>query len=280
MFGNLFNTQSSDNDEDDSRNNHNFIKNNNLNGETLHQHTHQMKSLSVTLKVSLIAESHSLWAHCLWNAGIALSELLEYSLPHLCKGKSVVELGCGAGLPSLASHHLGASEVLLTEYPESSLLDVVKVNISANKSTVSSSSIDVIGLRWGDRQAISKIRASYIKGFDLVILSDLVFNHSQHIPLLATASALLNEENPASTILVAFSHHRPHKMNQDLNFFKLAIAGRSAEEAREDDPFPGLTFRPFKVVQLDSVIMNPMFENDEGDRLIRSQVHIFTLNSI
>ncbi len=50
----------------------------------------------------------------LWPAGEALSEYLN-SNPKLVKNKSVLELGCGLGYPSLVATHLGG-KVLATDY--------------------------------------------------------------------------------------------------------------------------------------------------------------------
>ncbi|KAM0684359.1 Protein N-terminal and lysine N-methyltransferase efm7 [Mitosporidium daphniae] len=244
--------------------------------QTVRSFSHHMKTRPVEIKLTLLNQHHSLWANCLWNASVAIADLLETTfLPH-CSGKRVLELGCGAGLPSLVAHQLDAKEVLLTEYPEETLLKIVNQNISINIKK-GSSHIKASGLRWGDRQEISKIRAAYPDGFDLIILSDLIFNHSQHIPLLATASALLNKNSRDAMLLVAFSHHRPHKISEDLNFFHLAAHGRAPEEAGHNDTFPGLSFPPFIVVKTDTIVMQPMFEHDKGDPVIRSQVHVYTL---
>lgn len=50
----------------------------------------------------------------LWPASIALSEYLE-SHPEIVKGKKVLELGCGLGLPSLVATHLEGA-VLATDF--------------------------------------------------------------------------------------------------------------------------------------------------------------------
>ena len=238
--------------------------------------THAMKTQPIKIRLNLLSQHHSLWAHCLWNASVAIADMLETVFFPQCNGKRVLELGCGAGLPSLVAHQLGARDVLLTEYPEEILLNVVNQNILMN-SNEKLSSIKASGLRWGDRQETSKIRLAYPNGFDLIILSDLIFNHSQHIPLLATASALLNEENHAAIVLVAFSHHRPHKMKEDLEFFTLAARGRTQAEACPDSPFPSLFFPPFFVTEMDGIMMQPMFEDDPGDPIIRSKIHVYTL---
>lgn len=57
------------------------------------------------------------------------------------------------------------------------------------------------------------------KTFDTLILSDLVFNHSQHPHLLRSCFSV---SSPTSELLVFYTHHRPKHAENDLNFFELA----------------------------------------------------------
>ena len=54
-----------------------------------------------------------LWGHHLWNAGRLISTYLEKN-PSLIINKTVLELGAGAGLPSLVCGVLGAKKVVVT----------------------------------------------------------------------------------------------------------------------------------------------------------------------
>ena len=77
-------------------------------------HIYERKSLGAypekkELIVQLVGQ-HSLWSHCLWNAGVALAQYFE-EFPELVKGKQVIEFGAGAGLPSFVSCFLGAKLV-------------------------------------------------------------------------------------------------------------------------------------------------------------------------
>lgn len=65
-----------------------------------------------TLDLRLVGHS-PLWGHLLWNAGRATSEYLERRAADLVHGKTVLELGAGAGLPSLMCALRGASKVYL-----------------------------------------------------------------------------------------------------------------------------------------------------------------------
>jgi predicted nicotinamide N-methyase len=63
-----------------------------------------------------------------WQAGIIVSRFLE-SHPELIENKRVLELGAGAGLPSLVCSKIGASFVVVTDYPDPDLVDNLRYNI-------------------------------------------------------------------------------------------------------------------------------------------------------
>ena len=67
--------------------------------------------------------------HLLWNAGRTVSEYLEENRKTLVEGKTILELGAGAGLPSLVCALNGATRVVTTDYPDSDLVDNLKHNI-------------------------------------------------------------------------------------------------------------------------------------------------------
>jgi nicotinamide N-methyltransferase len=59
------------------------------------------------------------------------------------------------------------------------------------------------------------------KGFDLVILSDLLFNHSEHRKLLQTVLDTLKRTVGARAV-VFFSPHRTRLYENDMAFFEIA----------------------------------------------------------
>ena len=54
---------------------------------------------------------------------------MEEHADELVKGKSVLELGAGAGLPSLVCAINGASQVVVTDYPDADLIENLRYNI-------------------------------------------------------------------------------------------------------------------------------------------------------
>ncbi|KAH8988258.1 hypothetical protein EDB86DRAFT_3065599 [Lactarius hatsudake] len=143
-----------------------------------------------TITVRLVG-SHPLWGHYLWNAARALARYLERT-PTLYRGLNVLELGAGAGLPGLVvaksgARHNGVAHV-----------------------------VAVLGYVWG--RPVEPLSARGAK-FDLIILSDLIFNHSQHRELLWTCERAVA---PRGCVLVFFTHHRPPLAQRDMAFFDMA----------------------------------------------------------
>jgi predicted RNA methylase len=56
-----------------------------------------------------------------WNTARVASDTI-YHLD-ISRGKKVLELGAGAGLPSLTAAMCGAEKVVITDYPDQSLVD-------------------------------------------------------------------------------------------------------------------------------------------------------------
>ena len=103
--------------------------------------------------------------------------------------------------------------------------------------------------------------------FDLLLLSDLLFNHSCHASLLSTIKLTLAKPSadipptaPIPLALVFFTPHRPWLYDKDIAFLTLA---------REQG------FRVEQIVQ--EVLEKPMFDEDKGDVELRRTVFGYTL---
>lgn len=90
--------------------------------------------------------------------------------------------------------------------------------------------------------------------YDIVILSDLVFNHSQHAALIKSVDAVLKEDGE---VFVFFTHHRPHLAKEDMDFL------------------PKLGRRGFKWERVVEEYRGAMFKDDPGDERVRGTVHGF-----
>ncbi|KAI9438970.1 nicotinamide N-methyltransferase [Lactarius indigo] len=204
-----------------------------------------------TITVRLVG-SHPLWGHYLWNAARALARYLERT-PTLFRGLNVLELGAGAGLPGLVTAKSGARTVVLTDYPDRALVDNMAHNVAQNG--VDSEHVAVLGYVWG--RPVEPLfeplsRTADATKFGLIILSDLIFNHSQHRALLWTCERAIASRG---CVLVFFTHHRPPLAERDMAFFEMAReTGWACEKV--------LTER-----------FAPMFPEETGEEEVRSTVH-------
>ncbi|ETW76291.1 hypothetical protein HETIRDRAFT_105796 [Heterobasidion irregulare TC 32-1] len=228
-----------------------------------------------TIEIRLVG-SHPLWGHYLkvthipsfsWNASRSFASYLDEH-QELYHDRCVLELGAGGGLPGIVAVKNGARKVVLTDYPDTALIDNLAYNVERNTDSTARSKADVQGYIWGHAvapllsplQDTSKTSASQQK-FDLIIMSDLVFNHSQHDALLKTCALCLSSTpspppvDMSPCLIVFYTHHRPHLAERDLDFFRKAHdQGWTCEEIITER-FP------------------PMFPDDPGDEEVRATVH-------
>ena len=138
-----------------------------------------------------------------WNAARAFSTYLDQN-PCLYKHRSVLELGAGGGLPGIVTAKNGArkvigygcgqhvqdaltlvtAQVVLTDYPDADLLENLRHNIQVNVPDALRDVVDVEGYIWGQKVSpllkfLPDPPVRSAKGFDLIILSDLIFNHAE-----------------------------------------------------------------------------------------------------
>ena len=90
--------------------------------------------------------------------------------------------------------------------------------------------------------------------FDLLILADILFNHSEHGKLVDTLQMSLRKCSD-SVALVFFTPYRPWLLDKDLHFFTLARAQG---------------FLVNKI--LEHTMERLMFEEDPGDEQLRKTV--------
>jgi len=174
------------------------------------------------------------------------------------------------------------NQVVLTDYPDADLITNLEYNVVKNIPLSGRQHVSVQGYIWGRPvepllDALSACPGSS-GGFDLIIMSDLVFNHSEHDALLRTCKLALKplhkqdasplspsapqqgqpqvtNINPIPSLLVFYTHHRPQHAHRDLEFFVRARRmGWDCEEVVAEK-FP------------------PMFPEDSGDEEVRSTVH-------
>lgn len=189
------------------------------------------------IRLRLVGKS-PLWGHLLWNAGKYTAEYIDEHAQELVRGKNVVEFGSASTLPSLLCCIDGARRVIATDYPDQDLLLNMEYNIEHLDfdEDVKNKVLTTEGFIWGNDT--QPIRAKLMgpggneedKFADFVIMSDLVFNHTEHRKLLRSCKELIrplsDKSKPRSggKCLVVWSPHRPRKqmIENDFNFFEIA----------------------------------------------------------
>ncbi|KAH8620785.1 putative Lysine methyltransferase GDP dissociation inhibitor [Trypanosoma vivax] len=245
------------------------------------------------LRVYFREKRHSLWGHKLWNAARYLVKRIDSHMIDV-RGKRVLELGAGLGVPSLAAFRNGARCVVVTDYNDKELLDIIQMNVNANckpemvdddavafllermehlramqmipKQAVEKGKDGAINtqcivqpLLWGNAEHIREaLQRTGGAGFDVLLLSDILFNHVCNDDLADTVAQLLQRSQHAAAYC-AFSHHRAHKQVEDLQFFdKCNSRGLACEQIDEED-YP------------------LMFPDDNGPVEIRQPVKVYKI---
>ena len=197
--------------------------------------------------VRLLNRHHSLWGDKLAEAGkIAASIILDKAYGVDVTDKTVLEVGAGAALPSMCCCTRGARNVVATDYPDENLVDNIRYNMREYPNG------KVTGFKFGSDPA-PLIALNDGSKFDIMILSDVIFNHTVHRELLRSVCDLVKDDGYA---LVLFTHHRTHLVREDMNFFVLAQTEFN------------LTWR-----EIGTVKHPPMFK-DTGDMELRTTAHV------
>lgn len=174
-----------------------------------------------------LVNHHPLWANYLWNGAHWMSDRID-SRPDTVKGRSVVELGAGAGLPSIMAVKAGSSNVLVTDYPDEELMVAMRKNTENLLSTDERKRIRVDGLLWGQGGPEGE-------KFDCIIMCDLIFNHSEHAKFIKSMRSLI--ANESGEIWCVFSHYRSWCKKKDFELLRMAKEGLGEDDAEPEKVF-------------------------------------------
>lgn len=204
------------------------------------------------IKLRLVGKS-PLWGHLLWNAGKVTADWIDLHRDSWCKGKTVLELGAAAALPTLIAC-LSADNVVSTDYPDPELIENIKHNVKLLEERTDKCSavpVEVEGYIWGNSvEPLLNTPRQNGRKFDLIILSDLIFNHTEHQKLIRTCNEALSDDG---ICFVMFTPHRPKLFHKDLEFFESAKPYFTSEKVLEKK-------------------LHPMFEEEEETKELRSMV--------
>ena len=157
------------------------------------------------------------WAHRLWPAGQVLARWLDEGRTAV-GGRAVLEIGAGAALPSIVAGLRGARALVVSDYPDDKMLQNMIANLDANLTEAQRSHAEVVGYNWNKPpsvllQALARLDARSAEvnasssrssagdggaqppGFDLILLSDLLYE-CEHEPILRAVAACLAADPP------------------------------------------------------------------------------------
>ena len=164
------------------------------------------------------------FAHRLWPAARMLARYLD-DHPELCQGRRVLEIGAGAALPSVIASLLGARALVVSDWPDKKMLSNMRANLRGNVTPDMQARALVVGYNWrhppqqllgaleqverrGKQQAgplggieggggrrgnggtSTSSGEGISSGFELILLSDLLYE-CEHEPILKAVSACL-----------------------------------------------------------------------------------------
>ncbi|KAE8677388.1 Membrane trafficking VPS53 family protein isoform 1 [Hibiscus syriacus] len=156
------------------------------------------------------------------------------------QGKTVIEIGAGAGLPCLTAALLGATRVLLTDVQQ--LLPGLLNNVEDNGLM---GKVGVKELVWGSDESMSGI--TNLKTFDMVLMSDVLFDSEEMIGLGKTLKRVCGE----GTQVWGATEMRPYRgecldelRGQGFRVVEVETSQLSVDEAVEDG---NTTFSIFEI---------------------------------
>lgn len=126
----------------------------------------------------VIDERMPYWA-ALWPSAIGLSKFIDEQ-PALVKGKAVIEIGCGLGLPGIVAAMNGAN-VTMTDYLQEAL-DFAGSNWQRNVDGAFRGQL----LDWRDASAVGKA--------DVVLASDVAYESRSFEPLINALKSILKPD--------------------------------------------------------------------------------------
>ncbi|TRM57951.1 putative methyltransferase-domain-containing protein [Schizophyllum amplum] len=191
----------------------------------------QTSPLSITLTTpDTDAANWELHASSIWMSAVYLADHIdEISLP---PDATVLELGAGAGLPSivLAALHPQAS-ITISDYPDQQVLAAIHENIERNKVV---SHCRAAGFAWGTNPEPLLRHAP--AGYDVVLAADTLWNPTLRESFIDSIEGTLRKSEHARAYIVAGLHTGRYTLQAFLDAVqkssKLAVVSLVECEAR------------------------------------------------
>jgi predicted nicotinamide N-methyase len=232
----------------------------------LYTSPHLPKPLRISLADPVGEEDRRLFSHYLWNSSLLLAELIEAGTLGLqtesaaanpaalapsappssfsVTSLSTLELGAGTALPSFVCALLGASRVVITDYPSQPVLANLRANVASNVRPELSplgavpasegGAVAVVGHEWGDLSS-SDASLGGRGEFDRVLAADCLWMPWQHDALRRSVAWFLREDEAARAWVVAGFHTGRERMRGFFEEEALAGVGLEVERMWERD---------------------------------------------
>ncbi|KAL5050472.1 hypothetical protein BDW71DRAFT_194802 [Aspergillus fruticulosus] len=193
-------------------------------------------------QVNRVEEGRKLFAHFLWSAAMVVAEGLEQSDAGSgnsdaevwkVQGEKVLELGAGAGLPSIIAALANAATVTITDHPSSPALGPTGAIAFNVKHNIPSSTIkvDIRPHEWGTALAADPWALSNKGLYTRIIAADCYWMRSQHENLVRTMKWFLA---PMGKVWVVAGFHTGREIV--ARFFETAVSlGLEIESIYERD---------------------------------------------
>ena len=145
------------------------------------------------LNVKLLASPSAttdpeLTGQLIWPVSTLVSHFIASPMgKKLIKGKNVIELGAGCGLPGIVASQSGASHVTFTDGNEV----VVNTLLEQNAKRYAKCPTSVCQFVWGNIDHFNNVRSITRRSFDVVLAADVVQWPAVLEPLIHTIKALL-----------------------------------------------------------------------------------------
>ncbi|KAK4700750.1 EEF1A N-terminal glycine/lysine methyltransferase, partial [Phenoliferia sp. Uapishka_3] len=150
-------------------------------------------------------ENTQLFAHYVWSAGVRLADRIALGEVDV-KGKTVLEMGAGTGIPALVSAREGAAKVLVTDYEDPKLICNLVANIPLALPSPSHQSItSALGFTWGNSTA--SLLSLSPNGYSLILLADTLWFSSGHDVLITSLLELLSFDDPGARVEIVAGFH-------------------------------------------------------------------------
>lgn len=155
-------------------------------------------SLNIRVPPATTGKTDLMW-HYVWKSALRLADLIVLGKVDV-RGRRVIELGAGAGIPGLVAAREGAASVVLSDFDDNQLIANLNDNITLALSPSTASVVRAVPFTWGTPPD------HLDKDYDVILIADCLWYSSAHVALVASLGTLLSRQ-PSSFIQIVAGVH-------------------------------------------------------------------------